>query len=89
MALDSDYALTAGVFSRNPGNLELARQQLRVGNLYLNRGITGARVGIQPFGGTRLSGTGCQAGGPDYLKQFLRTRTVTENTQRHGFVPAN
>ncbi len=89
MALDSDYALTAGVFSRHPAHLELARRQLRVGNLYLNRGITGARVGIQPFGGTRLSGTGIQAGGPDYLKQFLWTRTVTENTQRHGFVPSN
>ena len=87
LALDSDYALTGGVFSRRPAHLALARERFRVGNLYLNRGITGARVGVQPFGGTRLSGTGVQAGGPDYLKQFLWTRVVSENTLRHGFVP--
>jgi RHH-type proline utilization regulon transcriptional repressor/proline dehydrogenase/delta 1-pyrroline-5-carboxylate dehydrogenase len=87
MAQDGDYALTGGVFSRLPGHLELARERFRVGNLYLNRGITGARVGVQPFGGWRLSGTGIQAGGPDYLKQFLWSRVVSENTLRHGFVP--
>ncbi len=87
MALDSDFALTGGVFSRRPRHLALARDRFRVGDLYLNRRITGARVGIQPFGGVRLSGTGIQAGGPDYLKQFLWTRVVTENTLRHGFVP--
>jgi len=87
MALDSDYALTGGVFSRLPGNLELARERFRVGNLYLNRRITGAMVAVQPFGGWRLSGTGMQAGGPDYLKQFLWSRVVSENTLRHGFVP--
>lgn len=81
MALDSDYALTGGVFSRHPGHLEAARRGFRVGNLHLNRRITGARVGAQPFGGVALSG------GPEYLKQFLWTRTVTENTLRHGFVP--
>jgi RHH-type proline utilization regulon transcriptional repressor/proline dehydrogenase/delta 1-pyrroline-5-carboxylate dehydrogenase len=87
MALDSDYALTGGVFSRLPEHLALAREKFRVGDLYLNRRVTGARVGVQPFGGVRLSGTGIQAGGPDYLKQFLWTRTVSENTLRHGFVP--
>lgn len=87
MALDSDYALTGGVFSRLPEHLALAKERFRVGDLYLNRGITGARVGVQPFGGARLSGTGIQAGGPDYLKQFLWTRMVSENTLRHGFVP--
>ncbi len=86
MALDSDYALTGGVFSRLPEHLELARARLRVGNLYLNRRITGARVGAQPFGGAGLSGGGVQAGGAEYLKQFLWQRTVTENTLRHGFV---
>ena len=87
MALDSDYALTGGVFSRFPEHLALARERLRVGNLYLNRRITGAQVAVQPFGGWRLSGTGIQAGGPDYLKQFLWSRVVSENTLRHGFVP--
>ncbi|MBI3935469.1 MAG: bifunctional proline dehydrogenase/L-glutamate gamma-semialdehyde dehydrogenase [Betaproteobacteria bacterium] len=87
IALDSDYALTGGVFSRLPAHLAAARERLRVGNLYLNRRITGALVAAQPFGGVRLSGTGIQAGGPDYLKQFLWTRVVSENTMRHGFVP--
>jgi RHH-type proline utilization regulon transcriptional repressor/proline dehydrogenase/delta 1-pyrroline-5-carboxylate dehydrogenase len=87
IALDSDYALTGGVFSRLPQHLELARERFRVGNLYLNRHITGALVAAQPFGGVKLSGTGIQAGGPDYLKQFLSTRVVSENTMRHGFVP--
>jgi RHH-type proline utilization regulon transcriptional repressor/proline dehydrogenase/delta 1-pyrroline-5-carboxylate dehydrogenase len=87
MALDSEYALTGGVFSRMPEHLDMARERFRVGNLYLNRKITGARVGVQPFGGLGLSGTGIQAGGEDYLKQFLCTRVVSTNTQRHGFVP--
>ena len=64
-----------------------AQARYRVGNLYLNRRITGARVGVQPFGGMRLSGTGIQAGGADYLRQFLCTQVVCANTQRHGFVP--
>ena len=87
MALDSEFALTGGVFSRLPEHLELARRRFRVGNLYINRRITGALVSAQPFGGIAMSGTGVQAGGPDYLKQFLWTRVVSENTLRHGFVP--
>ena len=87
LALDSDFALTGGVFSRLPEHIELARRRFRVGDLYLNRRITGALVGAQPFGGVGMSGTGIQAGGPDYLKQFLWTRVVAENTLRHGFVP--
>jgi RHH-type proline utilization regulon transcriptional repressor/proline dehydrogenase/delta 1-pyrroline-5-carboxylate dehydrogenase len=87
MALDSRYALTGGVFSRLPEHLELARERFHVGNLYLNRRITGARVGVQPFGGYRLSGTGIQAGGEEYLKQFMWSRVVSENTIRHGYVP--
>ena len=58
-----------------------------MGNLYLNRGITGAVVERQPFGGVKLSGIGSKAGGPDYLLQFLEPRTISENTLRHGFVP--
>jgi RHH-type proline utilization regulon transcriptional repressor/proline dehydrogenase/delta 1-pyrroline-5-carboxylate dehydrogenase len=82
-----DYKLTGGVFSRKPSHLAAARQQFRVGNLYLNRGITGALVGRQPFGGFGLSGVGTKAGGPDYLLHFVQPRAVTENTMRHGFAP--
>lgn len=81
------YKLTGGVFSRTPAHLEQARRQFRVGNLYLNRGITGALVGRQPFGGFGLSGIGSKAGGEDYLKQFVNPRAVTENTMRRGFAP--
>ena len=57
-----------------------------MGNLYVNRGITGAMVARQPFGGNRRSGIGSKAGGPDYLQQFTEPRVVTENTMRHGLV---
>ena len=82
-----DYALTGGVYSRSPRHLELARRSFGVGNLYLNRNITGALVDRQPFGGYKMSGIGSKAGGPDYLLQFMEPRTVTENTLRHGFAP--
>ena len=85
IATSLDYALTGGVFSRSPVRLARAREAFRVGNLYINRATTGARVGRQPFGGRQLSGIGWQAGGPDYLMQFLETRVVTENTLRRGF----
>ena len=85
IATGLDYALTGGVFSRSPVRLARARQAFRVGNLYINRATTGARVGRQPFGGRQLSGIGWQAGGPDYLVQFIETRVVTENTLRRGF----
>jgi RHH-type proline utilization regulon transcriptional repressor/proline dehydrogenase/delta 1-pyrroline-5-carboxylate dehydrogenase len=84
---DTDYALTAGMFSRSPANLERARREIVAGNLYLNRTITGAIVGRQPFGGFKLSGIGSKAGGADYLLQFVVPRTVTENTMRRGFAP--
>ncbi|HEV8615413.1 MAG TPA: proline dehydrogenase family protein [Methylomirabilota bacterium] len=85
IAVDVDYGLTGGVFSRSPVHLERARRAFGVGNLYINRAITGAKVGRQPFGGRQLSGIGYQAGGPDYLLQFVETRVVTENTLRRGF----
>ena len=87
LANDSAYALTGGIHSRSPANIERARREFRVGNLYINRRITGALVDRQPFGGFKLSGTGPKAGGPDYLVQFLHARCVTENTLRHGFAP--
>ena len=80
------FALTGGLFSRNPHVVEEVVRRTPVGNLYVNRGITGAMVGRQPFGGNRLSGTGTKAGGPGYLLQFVEPRVVTENTVRHGLV---
>lgn len=87
MATASEYALTGGVFSRHPQNLAKAKEEFRVGNLYINRGITGALVERQPFGGFLMSGIGSKAGGPDYLLQFMEPRVVTENTMRRGFSP--
>jgi predicted delta-1-pyrroline-5-carboxylate dehydrogenase group 2 len=83
---ESRFALTAGLFSRNPATVAAAERRLPVGNLYVNRGITGAVVGRQPFGGNRLSGTGSKAGGPDYLAAFVEPRVVSENMLRHGLV---
>ena len=87
MANATDYALTAGVLSRSPAHIRLAEAELRAGNVYVNRSITGAVVGRHPFGGYGLSGVGSKAGGPDYLLQFLEPRAVSENTLRQGFVP--
>ena len=88
LANGTRYALTGGLHSRSPANIERVRREFRVGNLYINRKITGALVDRQPFGGFKLSGTGPKAGGPDYLLHFLHGRTITENTLRHGFAPA-
>ncbi|MCH2161132.1 MAG: proline dehydrogenase family protein [Phycisphaerales bacterium] len=87
VANSTEYKLTGGVFSRKPSNLERARWEYRVGNLYLNRGITGALVGRQPFGGFGMSGVGTKAGGDEYLLHFVEPRCVTENATRRGFAP--
>ena len=87
LANDTDYALTAGIFSRSPVAIRRAAADLRAGNVYVNRAITGAVVGRQPFGGYGMSGVGSKAGGPDYLLQFSDPRVVTENTLRQGFAP--
>jgi RHH-type transcriptional regulator, proline utilization regulon repressor / proline dehydrogenase / delta 1-pyrroline-5-carboxylate dehydrogenase len=81
------YALTGGLYSRSPENIRRVKHEFRVGNLYINRKITGALVHRQPFGGFKLSGIGSKAGGPDYLLQFMVPRTITENTMRRGFAP--
>lgn len=86
-ANDSRYALTGGVYSRSPLHITHVKQQFEVGNLYINRGTTGALVGRQPFGGFRMSGVGNKAGGRGYLAQFMNPITVTENTLRRGFAP--
>jgi RHH-type proline utilization regulon transcriptional repressor/proline dehydrogenase/delta 1-pyrroline-5-carboxylate dehydrogenase len=87
IANGTEYALTGGIFSRSPAHLDRARRELMMGNVYLNRGITGALVGRQPFGGFKMSGIGSKAGGDDYLLQFVLPRTITENTMRRGFAP--
>ncbi len=87
LANGTRFALTGGVYSRKPANIEKARAEFRVGNLYINRGITGAMVGRQPFGGFCLSGVGTKAGGPDYLLHFVEPRSICENTMRRGFAP--
>jgi 1-pyrroline-5-carboxylate dehydrogenase len=78
MANDTPYGLTGGVYSRNRDHLEQARTEFKAGNVYFNRGITGALVGVQPFGGYGLSGTDSKAGGPDYLPLHMLPRTVVE-----------
>ncbi|MBF1988640.1 L-glutamate gamma-semialdehyde dehydrogenase [Fischerella thermalis] len=87
IANSTNYALTGGLYSRTPSHIQKAQEDFEVGNLYINRTITGAIVARQPFGGFKLSGVGSKAGGPDYLLQFLEPRTITENIQRQGFAP--
>jgi RHH-type proline utilization regulon transcriptional repressor/proline dehydrogenase/delta 1-pyrroline-5-carboxylate dehydrogenase len=87
IANGTDYALTGGCFSRSPETLDRVRREFLVGNLYLNRAITGAMVCRQPFGGFKMSGIGSKAGGSDYLLQFVLPRTITEHTVRRGFAP--
>ncbi|MBI3312358.1 MAG: aldehyde dehydrogenase family protein, partial [Candidatus Omnitrophica bacterium] len=84
LANDTDYGLTGGIYSRSPSHLRRAIEVLDVGNLYVNRPITGAMVGRQPFGGAKLSGLGTKAGGPDYLQHLLIPKTISEDTTRHG-----
>ncbi|MFI4915392.1 MAG: aldehyde dehydrogenase family protein, partial [Phycisphaerales bacterium JB060] len=81
------YKLTGGVFTRKPTHIEKAKRNFRVGNLYINRGITGALVARQPYGGYGRSGVGSKAGGSDYLLQFVEPRASCENTMRRGFAP--
>ena len=85
----TDYALTGGIFSRSPAAIRKVKDAFRVGNLYINRKITGALVGRQPFGGFGMSGIGSKAGGPDYLLQFMNPKTISENTMRKGAAPSD
>ncbi len=87
LANDHPYKLTGGVFTRKPAHIDRAKRDYRVGNLYINRSITGALVGRQPFGGFGLSGVGSKAGGREYLLQFVEPRASCENTMRRGFAP--
>jgi len=87
IANGTQYALTGGLFSRSPENIEKVQENFECGNLYINRGITGAMVDRHPFGGFKMSGVGSKTGGIDYLKQFMEPRAVAENTMRRGFAP--
>ena len=78
IANNTEYGLTGSVYSRNRFNLEKAREEFHVGNLYFNRKCTGALVGVHPFGGFNMSGTDSKAGGPDYLLLFTQAKVVSE-----------
>jgi RHH-type proline utilization regulon transcriptional repressor/proline dehydrogenase/delta 1-pyrroline-5-carboxylate dehydrogenase len=87
LANGTPYALTGGLCSRSPGAIAKVQEEFRVGNLYINRKITGALVGRHPFGGFGMSGVGSKAGGPEYLMQFTNPVSISENTLRRGFAP--
>ena len=74
----TEYGLTGGLHSTSRENLDRAKREFHVGNLYLNRKITGAMVGVQPFGGFNMSGSNSKAGGPDYLRLFMEMKSVAE-----------
>jgi len=78
------YGLTLGVHTRIDSTAKTIAARARVGNVYVNRNMIGAVVGVQPFGGMGLSGTGPKAGGPHYLPRFATERTVTTNTAAVG-----
>jgi 1-pyrroline-5-carboxylate dehydrogenase len=78
IANDNPYGLTGGVYSKNREHLERARREFNAGNVYFNRKITGALVGVQPFGGFGMSGTDSKAGGPDYLPIHMLAKTAVE-----------
>ena len=87
IANGTPYALTGGFFSRSPRRIERVKAEFQVGNLYINRGITGALVARHPFGGFGMSGGGTKAGGPDYLLNFLFPKVIAENVVRRGSAP--
>src|SRR5207249_11776725 len=88
IANGTEFALTAGFFSRSPANIERAKAEIVAGNVYINRSCTGAVVGRHPFGGFKMSSGGTQAGSADYLLQFVVPRVVTETINRTGFTPS-
>jgi 1-pyrroline-5-carboxylate dehydrogenase len=76
VANGTEFGLTGGLHSRDEKHIARAKREFHVGNLYINRKITGALVGIQPFGGFNMSGSNAKAGGPDYLRLFMEMKTV-------------
>ncbi|MCH8945376.1 MAG: proline dehydrogenase family protein [Nanoarchaeota archaeon] len=84
---ETDYALTGGIYSRTPSHVKRFMEEALVGNRYVNRGITGAVVERQPFGGFKMSGVGSKAGGKDYLLNFMYPISNSVNTARSGHIP--
>jgi 1-pyrroline-5-carboxylate dehydrogenase len=82
IANGTEFGLTGGIYSGDPARIERAKRDFHVGNLYVNRKITGALVGIQPFGGFKMSGSNAKAGGPDYLRLFMEMKTVAQRIER-------
>jgi len=78
------YALTFGLHTRIDETIAMVTERVAAGNIYVNRNIIGAVVGVQPFGGEGLSGTGPKAGGPNYLFRFAVERTLSINTAAAG-----
>ncbi len=78
VANGTEYGLTGGLISSDLEHIERAKRELHVGNLYINRKITGALVGVQPFGGFKMSGSNSKAGGPDYLRLFMEMKTIAQ-----------
>jgi 1-pyrroline-5-carboxylate dehydrogenase len=78
LANNTEFGLTGGVYARDPYKLARARKEFQVGNLYLNRKITGALVGVEPFGGFNMSGTDAKAGGHDHILQFMQAKSISE-----------
>ncbi|MDP9052609.1 MAG: L-glutamate gamma-semialdehyde dehydrogenase [Acidobacteriota bacterium] len=78
IANNTEYGLTGALYSKSRANLERAREEFHVGNLYFNRKCTGAMVGAHPFGGFNMSGTDSKAGGPDYLLLFTQAKSIAE-----------
>ena len=78
IANNTDYGLTGALLSNTPDHIERAKEEFHVGNLYFNRGCTGAIVGYHPFGGFNMSGTDSKAGGPDYLILHMQAKTTSE-----------
>jgi 1-pyrroline-5-carboxylate dehydrogenase len=76
IANNTEYGLTGGVYSQDQTRLARAQEDFHVGNLYLNRKITGAMVGAHPFGGFNMSGTDSKTGGPDYLLLYMQGKSI-------------
>ncbi|MGD9402140.1 MAG: aldehyde dehydrogenase family protein, partial [bacterium] len=82
IANNTEYGLTGAVYTRNSSKINKAKQVFHVGNLYINRGCTGALVGVHPFGGFNMSGTDSKAGGRDYLLLFTQAKSISEKIRK-------
>ena len=82
IANNTEYGLTGAVYTRNRKKINKAKQLFHVGNLYINRGCTGALVGVHPFGGFNMSGTDSKAGGRDYLMLFTQAKSISEKVRK-------